>query len=537
MNYLEQLGLGDVCEDEDFFMYLMQHTCENGEVFRGYYGYYVWYRWFDILEFNCHIEPYGDSNRLRGFTSHISSNCFWNLAVADVQHKSQFNEEDDGESYILEREYDFVDPESDEMDESIHISLVNADVIPDYHSGALVTMQVSAIASEVSYYPDEASFTDNPITKIMGRPVLFPMNRAVNFLGSSIVTGEILSVRHYTFINRAKEEVPIYFIEVETQYGTLPVVHPASLVKEGQQEHIHPGAIISAVCDIQGDVAIGDYQHGAILDEEHLVSLLHACFVERDFTRLSRQLAEGCQYVNRDDEICAEGGQDVLAFLKGVMARQEEEHIPCYAWIGEVTGYELEPGEELADDLPPVGTHCIMLAQNEEHQLDGTLFLTLDEEGKIERIYSAGWKYAACQLTPISLLPDGGEGEEKDEQADFERIDKPRTESEYVDMLASAYKKGDFHEIVLYYSFALTCRLEREPANDFITYRVKDRESMYEHLTQNLPALPERSVQVIDGAPWGHEGALQVKSPKAELIVYLDLNEDGSIQTMHEIWQ
>lgn len=69
MNYLEQLGLGDVCEDEDFFMYLMQHTCENGEVFRGYYGYYVWYRWFDILEFNCHIEPYGDSNRLRGFTS------------------------------------------------------------------------------------------------------------------------------------------------------------------------------------------------------------------------------------------------------------------------------------------------------------------------------------------------------------------------------------------------------------------------------------------------------------------------------------
>ena len=82
-------------------------------------------------------------------------------------------------------------------------------------------MQVSAIASEVSYYPDEASFTDNPITKIMGKPVLFPMNRAVNFLGSSIVTGEILSVRHYTFINRAKEEVPIYFVEVETQYGTL----------------------------------------------------------------------------------------------------------------------------------------------------------------------------------------------------------------------------------------------------------------------------------------------------------------------------
>lgn len=33
MNYLEQLGLGDVCEDEDFFMYLMQHTCEMEKYF------------------------------------------------------------------------------------------------------------------------------------------------------------------------------------------------------------------------------------------------------------------------------------------------------------------------------------------------------------------------------------------------------------------------------------------------------------------------------------------------------------------------
>lgn len=53
-------------------------------------------------------------------------------------------------------------------------------------------------------------------------------------------------------------------------------------MKKGQQEHIYPGAIISAVCDIQGDVDIGDYQQGAILDEDHLVALLHACFVERD---------------------------------------------------------------------------------------------------------------------------------------------------------------------------------------------------------------------------------------------------------------
>lgn len=262
MHYLNELGLGDICEDEDFFMYMMQDTCENGDVFCGYYGFYIWRRWFDILEFNCHIEPDGDSKKLTGFTSHISSNCFWHLAVADTQQEVESDEEDDGEEYVLEREYDFVDPKSEAVEESIHISLVNADVIPDYHNGDLITMQVSAIASEVSYYLDEAAFECNPITKIMGQPVLFPMNHVVNLAGSSIVTGKIKSVRNFTFLNREKEEIPIYYIDVETQYGTLSIVHPASLVKEGQQEYIRPGAVINAFCDIQGDVAVGDYPGG-----------------------------------------------------------------------------------------------------------------------------------------------------------------------------------------------------------------------------------------------------------------------------------
>lgn len=138
MHYLNELGLGDICEDEDFFMYIMQDTCENGDVFCGYYGFYIWRRWFDILEFNCHIEPDGDSKKLTGFTSHISSNCFWHLAVADTQQEFESDEEDDGEEYVLEREYDFVDPKSEAAEESIHISLVNADVIPDYHNGDLM---------------------------------------------------------------------------------------------------------------------------------------------------------------------------------------------------------------------------------------------------------------------------------------------------------------------------------------------------------------------------------------------------------------
>lgn len=533
MNYLEQLGLGDFCEDESFFMYLLQEICENGKVFRGYYGFYIWDRLFDILEFNCHIEPDGDSNKLTGFTSHISSNCFWRLAVADTQQESLSNEDNDGEKYVLEREYDFVDPEADPREGSVHIFLVNADVIPDYHSGDLITMQVSAIASKVSYYPDQKAFENNPITTIMGQPVLYPMNRAANFLGASIVTGEIESVEKFTFFNRAEEKIPIYYINVETQYGALSIVHPASLVAEGQEEYIHPGAVISAICDIQGDVAIGDYQQGAIIDENHLVALFHSCFVERDFTRLSRQLAKDCQYVDRDEEICADGSKEVITYLAGIMSYKEKNHEPCYAWIGEVIGYEPDQKNATVEDLPPVGTRCVMLAQNEEYQVDCILFLMLDEDRKIKKIISAGWKYAPCQLKVVNRKPHN---EEEDASENWERVDKPHTESEFLDMLASAYEKGDFQEESLYFGFSTNCRLEQEPANDIITHDVKDRETMYEHFMQNLVKLPNRIVQITGDAPKGHQGALRVKSPKGELFTYITLNEEGYIETLHEKW-
>ena len=336
MNYLEQLGMGDICNNEEFFLYMMKDICENGEVLHGYYGCYIWTRWFDILELNCHIEPDGDNNQLTGFTSHVCSDCIWQLAVADTQYELSSDEEDDGKTYILEREYDFVDPASDKESVSVHISLVNADVIPDYHSGDLITMQVSAIASRVSYYPDEKAFTSNPITKIMGKPVLYPMNRVVNFLGGSIVTGKIKSVENFTFLNMAKEEIPIYYIDVETQYGKLSIVHPASLVQEGQQEYIRTGAVISAFCDIQGNVAIGAYQQGAIIDEEHLVALLHSCYIERDFTRLSRQMAEDCQYDYHNEKIYAEGREEVLAFplvSAHILSLRQSRHSMVYAFF------------------------------------------------------------------------------------------------------------------------------------------------------------------------------------------------------------
>ena len=54
------------------------------------------------------------------------------------------------------------------------------------------------------------------------------MNHVVNLAGSSIVTGKIKSVRNFTFLNREKEEIPIYYIDVETLIQSCYVSNTSS---------------------------------------------------------------------------------------------------------------------------------------------------------------------------------------------------------------------------------------------------------------------------------------------------------------------
>ena len=83
MNLLPELGFECLTENEDFFMNcLARYVLENGSVFRGYYGSYIWKN-LGSVEMNFHLLPAAESYQIAGFTSHVSGNQMWQLAVAD----------------------------------------------------------------------------------------------------------------------------------------------------------------------------------------------------------------------------------------------------------------------------------------------------------------------------------------------------------------------------------------------------------------------------------------------------------------------
>ena len=42
MNFLPELGLQDLCDDDFFTKVIVPYAIEKGSVFNGYYGKYIW---------------------------------------------------------------------------------------------------------------------------------------------------------------------------------------------------------------------------------------------------------------------------------------------------------------------------------------------------------------------------------------------------------------------------------------------------------------------------------------------------------------
>ena len=119
MNLLPELGFECLTENEDFFMNcLLRYVMENGSVFRGYYGSYIWKN-IGSIEMNFHILPGEDSYHLAGFTSHVSGDQVWQLAVADSR---QCYDDDECES-VLEHWVTFTHPLTHEGSIRLYLKL------------------------------------------------------------------------------------------------------------------------------------------------------------------------------------------------------------------------------------------------------------------------------------------------------------------------------------------------------------------------------------------------------------------------------
>ena len=144
-------------------------------------------------------------------------------------------------------------------------------------------------------------------------------------------------------------------VTVSTRFGDVELCHPFELVAEEQKDNVKPGAIVSTLCTLSGDAAIGEYAGGAVYSEEKALELLRYFFQRGGAQRLRGAMrSDGAVtfLANRQ-----EGPDSALALLETVGQQlREADLLQCKP--GTVTGVD-KGGETPAPCLP--GKRCLLL--------------------------------------------------------------------------------------------------------------------------------------------------------------------------------
>lgn len=186
-----------------------------------------------------------------------------------------------------------------------------------------------------------------------------------------------------------------------TQYGELQFDHTYEQVPEELRGNIKVGAVISGICILSGDVALGEYENGFVRDFDHDLKLMRYTFEKGEAERLREALAENAVYESETVERVYSGADEIIERLKYVHDNAAAEY---YAYLAVITE---------ADDLEyPVGTRCVVLAYSEEDNYESIVFLTVDDGGMITRIHVSrgeGYRFRVDVPFERNVIQDGPE--------------------------------------------------------------------------------------------------------------------------------
>lgn len=211
-------------------------------------------------------------------------NCFWHVRISA---NGILKENTDELSKCV-----FCTSMSDDDESIVPVRLVHADVLPCYSPGEPVTMQMAAFPLKISYYPnEEACDKVHNIGMFMGKQLRLASDRLLNFGGEDcLIKGTVKSIERHktlTIAGNNAEEREFYYVIIDTQFGELPLCHKIELVSEEERQFFKEGACVFAYCIISGDVAIENYQEGAVYDEINDLKLIRECLDTKDFQGLS----------------------------------------------------------------------------------------------------------------------------------------------------------------------------------------------------------------------------------------------------------
>lgn len=289
MQFFDSVGLGDL-KEEMYAQALLKYVCkEPDKVFNGYRGFYA-YNTMGPVEFSCHIvqNDEGTANKVIGLSMHVMGNEFSTLPIGD---NGVLDEDEDELSRCV-----FFETKDGGQ---IPIRLVMADVLPSYAPGTRVEMQLASFSLDVNYYKNDDDWQTKRGGELFGKPVSIA-DGAILSLGTDDtcrIKGRVKRVVEMQTISpkRTAKYTDFLALYVDTVIGEMPIYHTIDMVDTAERDLVRPGSIIDVIAVISADVAIGEYQGGAIFDEKHLLMLIRDCVERCDLRRLRKVIADDCE--------------------------------------------------------------------------------------------------------------------------------------------------------------------------------------------------------------------------------------------------
>lgn len=406
--YLENLNLDFLSESEEKYKPLIGISLKEGAPIVGYYGLPYINKHFgnaQIILRTDHNDKKDEGNvrhvSVVGLDTHSSGNAIWEARVMGIDI-------DKKEHDVLQKRVAVTCLDGSGM---AVVNIVNADVLPSYMKGDIIKMQMIAFPEIIEYYKDEEDYLDHQPEDDDGEswfiddglvfPSGFLRNRDPNsddfesdddMDAVCAVRGTVKRIVWGRQKHKGKEIDAYLRCIIDTEYGELEIVHTIEQVREEMRCNMEPGATVFMVGILSGDVAIDEYDHGVIRDEDNNLAAMRYMFSGNDPERIRSILSEDVLY-------CAGNGKEyrgidnVIAKLKYVQKENDGTYFAHHAVISAI-----DDGEEKTDY--PIDTKCLVLANDDEKNYESIAFFDYDQDFNIKRIViSANPRYHFKILT------------------------------------------------------------------------------------------------------------------------------------------
>ena len=379
-NFLHELGLEFIAEDEETFTKLIGIILHEGKVIRNYYDLPYVNQHFGSTQMICRLgkTPEGELQFV-GFDSHTDSNCVWEMRIEEKMNNK--DEDDPTRVKLLAHDMD--------GNNMLAIDVMNGDILPSFKKDEVIKLQMIAFTDHADFYADEAAYADtvepgpNGKKTMIGEDTIFPigmfsdnddMKDVVQIHGT--IKKMLIGITKFGE-NELKTNVRCI---VDTQLGEIEIVLPLKDAEAARNiENMSVGKIINCFARLSGDAAIYEYENGIIKDAENNLKLVAYTLENGDPERLRTALSKDFEYKSESSGKQISNVDELITFVNYIQTEGKPAHT-SYATVVSI--------DDGPDELEyPVGTRCAVIGYEGADALDAIIFVDTDEEGTIKRIY------------------------------------------------------------------------------------------------------------------------------------------------------